>query len=236
VAIVTLQNLIDRIRQRADQVTSGFVTDAEIANLANVAKRELDDLLVKAYGEDYYASSTTFSATANTATYSLSALTSGTFYKLIGLDMQDTSSPTGWRDVKRFNFHDRNRPSVMSGMLTVSQANGDVRYRLMGGNLSLSPKPTSTINMQLWWIPSQTALSLTSDTFDDINGWSELIVVDAAIAIKDKEESDTGVLQADRARIVQRIEEMTKSRDAGEPQTVADVQKSDPFYTIFPWR
>jgi len=235
VAPVTVQQLIDRIRQRANQETSGFVTDAEIINLINVYKRELDDLLVRSYGDDYYSSSATFSATASTANYSLSALTSGTFYKLVGLDMADTSSPTGWRDVKPYNFKERNRPSLMTG-LTVSQANGDVRYKLLGSNLRLQPAPTATISMQLWWIPTTTALSLTTDSFDDGNGWSELIVLDGAIAIKDKEESDTAILQNDRARITQRIAEMSLNRDAGEPKTMADVQRSDPFYTIFPWR
>lgn len=235
-AVVTLQQLIDRIRQRSNQETSGFVTDAEITTLVNVYKRELDDLLVRSYGEDYFAQSTTFSATANTATYSLSALTAGAFYKMLGLDMADTTSPTGYRDVKPFNFHDRNRPAVMSGQLVVSQANGDVRYHIIGNNLMLSPKPTGTIPMQLWYVASQTALSLTTDSFDDINGWSELVVLDAAIAIKDKEESDTGVLQNDRQRIVQRISEMSLKRDAGEPKTVGDVQRADPFYSIYPWR
>lgn len=235
-AIVTLQNLIDRIRQRSNQETSGFVTDAEITTLVNVYKRELDDLLVRSYGEEYFATSTTFSATNGTKNYSLSALTSGTFYKMLGLDMADTSSPTGYRDVKPYNFHDRNRPSVLSGQLVVSQANGDVRYHIIGNNLTLSPAPTGTITMQLWWIQSQTAMSATTDSFDDINGWSEVIVLDASIAIKDKEESDTGVLQADRARIVERISQMALKRDAGEPKTMADVQKSDPFYIIFPWR
>lgn len=222
-AIVTLQQLMDRSRQRADQVNSGFVTDSELISWINVYKREYEDLLVRTFGADYSATSATFSATANTENYNLSALTGGTFYKLQGLDVADSSSPTGWRDVKSFNFHERNR---ISGYQTVlpTQQNGEVRYRLWGQNLTLRPVPTGTIQMKLWWTPQSTALSLTTDTFDDVNGWSELIVLDTAIAMKDKEESDTSVLQNDRQRMAQRITEMAPNRDAGDPHTIADVR------------
>ncbi len=222
-AIVTLQQLIDRIRDRSDQGTSGFVTDAEITNYVNVYKREYEDLLVRTFGADYSATSATFSATANTENYNLSALTGGTFYKLQGLDVADSSRPTGWRDVKAFNFHDRNKIVVPGTVLPIQQ-NGEIRYRVWGPSLTLRPVPTGTLQMKLWWTPQTIAMSSTTDSFDDVNGWSELIVLDTAIAIKDKEESDTSVLQTDRQRMVQRITEMAPNRDAGDPHTIADVR------------
>lgn len=231
-AIVTLQNLIDRARQRSDQVNTLFVTDAEITNWINVYKREYEDLLVRTFGADYTATSATFSATAGTENYSLSTLTGGTFYKLQGLDVADSSSPTGWRDVKAFNFSDRNK-AVMNGSLLPTQSNGDVRYRVWGSNLTLRPLPTGTLQMKLWWTPQTVAMSATTDSFDDVNGWSELIVLDTAIAIKDKEESDTSILQTDRQRILQRITEMAPNRDAGDPMTIADVTNSS--FNGLPW-
>ncbi len=214
---------MDRIRQRSDQVYSGFVTDAEIINLVGVYKREYEDLLVRTFGADYSATSTTFSATANTENYNLSTLTLGTFYKSLGVDIQDTSSPTGWRDLKAYNFHDRNASAAPAGFITTT-VRGDTRYRIFGANVSLRPVPTGTVTVKLWYTPQVVAMSATTDSFDDVNGWSELIVLDSSIAIKDKEESDTSVLQADRARMVQRITEMAPNRDSGEPLTVADVQ------------
>lgn len=232
-AVVTLQQLIDRARQRADQVTGTFVTDAEVTNLINVYKHELDDLLVKAYGAEYFANSTTFSATASTENYSLSALTSGTFYKLTGLDVADSSSPTGYRDVKPYNFHDRNNLRSPNWPGPYVTSTPDLRYRVIGSNLSLRPAPSSTLTMKLYWTPQQTALSSTTDSFDDIAGWSEYIVVSSAIAIKDKAEEDTSVLQNDRNRLVQRITEMAPNRDAAEPMTVADVTGG---LSDWPWR
>jgi hypothetical protein len=231
-AIVTLQNLIDRIRVRADHVTSGFVTDANIIAWVNVYKAEYEDLLVRTFGADYSATSNTFSATNGTGSYSLSALTAGTFYKLQGLDIADVTSPSGWRDVKAFNFHDRNKIQVPGTVLPV-QANGEIRYRVWDAKLLLRPIPTGTVTMQLWWTPQTVAMSATTDSFDDVNGWSELIVVDTAIAIKDKEESDTSVLQNDRQRIIQRITEMAPNRDAGDPHTIGDVQQR--FDNGLPW-
>ncbi len=223
---------MDRSRQRADQVASGFITDSELISWINVYKREYEDLLVRTFGADYSATSTTFSATANTQNYNLSAITGGTFYKLLGLDVADSSSPTGWRDVRAFNFHDRNK-TTMPGTVIPTQANGEVRYRVFGPNLILRPVPSGTMTMQLWWTPQSVALSLTTDSFDDVNGWSELIVLDAAIAMKDKEESDTSVLQNDRQRMVQRITEMAPNRDSGEPHTIADVRL--PLDNGLPW-
>lgn len=231
-AVVTLQQLMDRSRQRADQVNSGFVTDTELISWINVYKREYEDLLVRTFGADYSATSATFSATANTENYNLSALTGGTFYKLMGLDVADTSSPTGWRDVKAFNFHDRNKIVSPNSVLPI-QTNGNVRYRVWGPNLTLRPVPTGTSQMKIWWTPQTVNLSVTSDSFDDVNGWSELIVIDSAIAMKDKEESDTSVLQNDRQRIVQRITEMAPNRDSGEPHTIADVQSQ--YDNGLPW-
>lgn len=235
-AVVTVQQMLDRVRQRADQVNSGFVTDSEIINWLNVGKRKHDSLLTKAFGADYSATSGTFSATANTSNYSLSAITGGTFFKMLGLDRADTTSPTGWRDVRSFNFHDRNLQTVYPG-LTLDAQNGEIRYRVYGDNLMLLPKPTGTITMQFWWIPQNAAFTTTTQSFDDLNGSSEFIVLDAAIAVKDKEESDTSVLQRDRDIEIQRITEMAPTRDAGEAQSVADVIGTHlPFPFPFPWR
>jgi len=235
VAVVTGTTLINRIRQRADQVNSGFVSDSEILNWIGVYQRALDDLLIRTYGADYSATSCTFSATAGTANYSLSALTGGMFYKGLGLDIADTSSPTGWRDVKPYNWHDRNQPSLISAF-TLNLTNGDVRYRFYGTNLNLAPTPSGTTQMKLWYCPQTAAISLSTDQMDDVNGWSEYIVIRSAIAIKDKEESDTSILQADLANITQRIIDMAPNRDAGEAPTVGDMQSNVLPFTIIPWR
>ena len=59
---------------------------------------------------------------------------------------------------------------------------------------------------------------------DGISGWLEYVVTDAAIKMLQKEESDTSVLQFQKAALIKRIESAAENRDAGSPATIADVQ------------
>lgn len=59
---------------------------------------------------------------------------------------------------------------------------------------------------------------------DGISGWLEYVVTDAAIKMMQKEESDTSVLQFQKAALIKRIEAAAENRDAGSPATIADVQ------------
>ena len=59
---------------------------------------------------------------------------------------------------------------------------------------------------------------------DGISGWLEYVITDAAIKMLQKEESDTSVLQFQKAALIKRIEAAAENRDAGNPATIADVQ------------
>jgi hypothetical protein len=69
-----------------------------------------------------------------------------------------------------------------------------------------------------------------TDTVQGVSGWTEYIIVDAAIKMMQKEESDVSVLMAQKQALLQRIEAMSQNRDAGMPSTVADAQSSNSFY------
>jgi hypothetical protein len=71
---------------------------------------------------------------------------------------------------------------------------------------------------------SSTLLTPGSVVADGISGWLEYVVCDAAIKMAQKEESDTNVLQLQKAALIKRIEAAAENRDAGSPATVADVQ------------
>lgn len=225
---VSLSEMRARVRQRADQVGTQTVTDPELDNLINVAKRKLDDLLARSLGEDYNATSVTFVTTAGTENYSLSALTSGTYYKLLALSQM---SSNGFADCKPYGWRERNSIRATNSNLTVGQT---YRYKITGTDLSLLPIPTAATRMEIVWVKSATALSLTTDTFDDVNGWSEYAVLDAAIAIRDKLEEDASILINALAKEEARIIASAPNRDAGEPQTVQDVQGQD-AWRRFQW-
>lgn len=222
-AVVTVQSVIDRIRQRADMVNSQFVTDPELVNVISAYKKELDDKKVAAYGEDYFSTSSTFATTANVENYSLSVITNGTFYKLMGVDQLTGSR---WVDVPSYTFAERNR-YVNIGVQPIWSDMSSLRHRVTGGNLSIRPVPNSSVTLQVHWTPIQTNLSATTDTFDDDNGWSEFIVIKGAIYCKDKEESDTSELERDLARLEMRIDGMKANRDESGPLKVVEAVRDE---------
>jgi len=89
---------------------------------------------------------------------------------------------------------------------------------------ALSVENTTTIGVGLRMILSAAQVVESSEVADGISGWLEYVVTDAAIKMMQKEESDTGVLQLQKAALIKRIEAAAENRDAGSPATVADVQ------------
>lgn len=74
------------------------------------------------------------------------------------------------------------------------------------------------------YIPCAPLFDDDDSTFDGINGWEELIVLEAAIDIVVKQERDPSALMAKRARDEERIRSMA-TRDVGSPQTIRRTAK-----------
>jgi hypothetical protein len=145
------------VRQRADMVDSTFCTDAELHSWINASYRELYDLLVASYGDDYYATSDTSITTDGTSdTYSLPT----DFYKLLGVDIR-TGSSGDYFTLRRFNFNERNRDlvGVTSGRVYRSD---EVRYRVQGSVLWLSPRAASGQTLRIWYVPRPSTLTDTA--------------------------------------------------------------------------
>jgi len=218
---VTLLQLKERSRQRADMTTSDFIEDDELRGYINASIAELYDLMVSAYGSDYFLSNSTFTTVSGTLDYALPA----DFYKLMGVDVNINGND--WFSVRPFNFNERNRNQDVSwGLLT----GPTIRYRVMGNNLKFSPAPDSNYTTRVWYIPKATLLVADVDVFDDLNQWSEYVVCDAAIKMMQKEESDVSVLMAQKAELKRRIEVMAESRDAGQPASVSDIYAENNEY------
>ena len=87
--------------------------------------------------------------------------------------------------------------------------------------------PTS--GMTLSWAGSSPHFQLSlplvwGNQFDSINGWHKLVILDAAIAAKVKEESDVSALMAERQIEVARIEAAAATRSPDQPNTVSNTQ------------
>ncbi len=221
---VTLSELMQHSRSRADMENSSFVDDTELISYINHSIAELHDILVQTYGADYNVKNVTFNLTNAVDTYAISSLvTAGDFYKLYGLDAKINFSD--WTTLSPFNFNERNRFQHFNVSTYLGITN--FRYRLNGGNIIFAPIPDSAMPVRLWYIPVAPRLTNLTDTLDDLNEYDEYIIVDVAIKMLQKEESDVSVLMAQKAALKLRIEQAAQNRDAGKSETISDIYAED---------
>lgn len=224
---ITLAQLKTECRQRADMENSNFVTDSELTNYINNSISELHDILIQAYESDYYIKSSTFSTTDNQDTYALNTIIPDQdFYKLRGVDAKLNNQE--WFTLQPFQFNERNKRQNFGAWKYLGISN--VRYRLVGSNILFTPTPDSNIECRIWYIPVAVTLSADTDELEDLNNYSEYVIVDAAIKMMQKEESDTTVLQQQKAALKRRIEEAANNRDAGSGETISDVYNENNEY------
>jgi len=155
--LITVRSMINLVRQESDQVNSNFCTDDEIAAYISNSYKELYDLIVTAYGEDYEVAEPIFITTDGlNQRYDLpdGILYSGAapFYKLLGLDFQLTpNNPQAYVTLKTFAFGERNRFAVPNFVNFWGFTN--LRYRLQGNNLFLTPLPAGGQVLRMWYVP-----------------------------------------------------------------------------------
>lgn len=221
----TLAQLRTESRQRADKENSTFISDSELTSYINNSIAELYDILCEAYGADYFVISSSFSVQDGVDSYDLPA----DFYILKGVDMKLDNQ--NYINVRQFNFNERNRFADIGVWDLAGITN--VRYRLVGDKIMFTPKPDRNAEIKLWYVPLPAQLVADSDTLDDFNAYSEYVIVDAAIKMMQKEESDVTVLMMQKQALEKRIRDRAQVRDASQPQSITDIYaESDGYY----WR
>lgn len=212
----TLSELRSRARKRANMENSTFVSDSEFNEYINYSVSELRDIIISKAGDDYFAASTDFSLLANTESYALPA----DFYKVLWCDLKGEDGH--FYKMKRFEQSEKNNNSL--SRLVVP----DIRYRLRGDNLVVTP--FSSVGgriIRLWYVPLLPELSLDTDLLIGFNGWDEYIIVRAAIMALDKEEQDTRALAMRLEQLRLRVEAMAENRDQGQPMRIQDNGSSN---------
>lgn len=207
---------------------STFIENDELNFYINQSIAELHDMLVQSYGSDYYVKTASFTTTNSQDNYDLSTvITDDDFYKLRAVDAQINNND--WTTIQRFNFNERNRLQNTTGWSYLGISN--VRYRLIGNEIIFSPAPDNNTNIKLWYVPRAVILSDDADTYNDFNGWIEYVIVDCAIKMLNKEESDVSVLLNDKALLKRRIEEVANNRDVENCESIQDIYaESNDFY------
>lgn len=205
----TLAQLRTKVQQRGSFENSADITSTILLDFINEAIAELWDLMIQRW-QDYYITRTNLSVTANLDGITLPS----DMYKLRKLEIVDSSSPSGYR---------RLRPHDLDAAHAFSPLSGDknYRYRLENTKLYLAPIPVTAETLRLFYIPCAGQLVLDSDTFDGVNGYEALVIALTLKRCYDRQDMPTGSIDAEIARLTQRIRVAADSRDADEPFSLA---------------
>tara|TARA_R110002126_G_scaffold197951_1_gene345655 strand:- start:486 stop:1115 length:630 start_codon:yes stop_codon:yes gene_type:complete len=203
---------------------SNFISDSELNGYINSSYAELYDILVTTFADYYITNSELTISSGNDIPVP------SDFYKLRGVDYQ--LSTNEWINLYKFNFERRN--SKNRDTIRTYRGEPTRQYRLLGSNITIEPEDQATGTYRVWYVPNYTKLSDDTDTVDGVNGWEEYIVIDAAIKMALKEESDIQGLLIQKGAILKRITDASNERDVGEPETIADTQ-TDLYYDDALW-
>lgn len=216
---LTLLQMRTTARQYADVENSDHVGDSELTRYLNQAAARLYGMIVER-DEDEFAVSVDRPVTAGATQVTIIAGGDDPTvspYKVLNISLLSQSSE--WVQLERFSLADEpGLSSVNPGLLPVT------RYRLRGMNVVLfAPAVPVATTCRIVYIPSPTDMSSDSDTYDGRSGWEEWVLLEAAIRIRTKEESDVRTLVAERDRVLAQILPMFSARDRAHPDRVNDV-------------
>lgn len=196
----TLAQMRLRARQKADMETSAFVGDPdatgdpEVTGYVCESVAALWDMLVTAYGENYYSKPTPYAFQSDGVSSSFSLPSD--FYKLAKLQVQLNTSL--WYTVDRY----------MDGEDDAYQVCQALSFRMF--YVICAPQYA-------------TDGSDDNTAFDGINGYEEWAILDAAIKMKNKSQQDASELVQERMMLEQRIHKASRHRDMRQVIKTVDI-------------
>lgn len=202
---LTVAQLIDRGKKRADMEDSDLLSDAEWQqNLSQVFGELYEE--VADSGMRYYETEETIT-TDGSASYALPS----DHFSSIGLDYLDGTRRV---EVEEGMIDERNRYSGSSG----GRAS---QWAMVGANIVLYPTPASGQTYYHVYVPQPADLSAvaTSTSLDVITPAGEAFIVWGLSALaKAKEESDVRLDMAERARAFDRLRDWAMKRSLITPR------------------
>lgn len=164
---ISLGALRQQAQYRSDLETNPFISDQEWNSYITNSYKELYDILIAAYGNDYSVAPLYQLTLGNSQLYPLpdgtplyqdiNGNTAAKFYKLLGVDLQYSASPSGYVTLKRFELIERNKYAYPNSAINFNGYT-NLRYRIEGSNIMFRPAPMAGQFVWLWYAPSPTSL------------------------------------------------------------------------------
>lgn len=226
---VTRAYIRNRARLYADGRPGGaqaFVKDSDptpdavsFDTLVNGAIAELYDLLVSMRGHEYYSADAALAIVSGTSQYTLPA----NFYQLLSVRLEWAAQD--FEELRPMAVRERTRYENLS-----TWGRGSAKaYRLRGTFaasarlIEILPVPGSAVTGRVRYIPVCPLLEDDTTTFDDVNDWSKLVALKAAIEYRTIAEKPIGNLQNLYAECSARISSLADQRNANYAEQVQQV-------------
>jgi hypothetical protein len=231
---VYVSEILARARSRTGKTASTFVSEStDGIPWVDEAHRELYELLVTTYGDEYFMRTANLAVLADAASTSIAQLDVGpggavepTYrlpWKLVRVDVEfdDIRVPMG-----QFSFSD----AVLDDTSHTWERGVDLRYRWSNTSLYWHPRPDAAQTVKVYFVPVVEELSLVGDTIEAVcEPWYEYLVACVALKIAQKERDSEAIqaFMAEKADIRARVIASAPARDIGQPQTIADVRGNE---------
>jgi len=225
-AFKTLAQIREMIRQRADVENNGNHTDDdEVDSLANASIETLHSMLVDGTDGTLFAKNAGVLTKLGDNSYQLPS----DFTQLVSLDIKSGSTyirshqadPQDYAQLTLNNYGGQNH---YSHLLRWNTAQGR-------GELFIFPTPANTSDVAVQYIPEPPFLSSDSDTLNWPTFWYQWVVLDAAVQISIKEESDPSGLMAERQKIEKRVRDHIRSMTPTRVKQIRRVRRG--YYDRF---
>jgi hypothetical protein len=214
---VAFSVLKEAVRQRYDLPafsTTTWCTTAAVNALVNESLQGLAALLIGCYGDEYYSTTATLTATANTATTSLPTRCIKVL-KLWWIRGTDDVVP-----ICRGNADD----TMLANYSAKSWTDYSPRYRLLGtASIQWLPMPSASYSVACHHVALPADLSGDSDTVECGLGWEQWVINDVCSKLAAREEKDPTAFLMARADWERRILEGAPDRIEGESLQLRDA-------------
>jgi hypothetical protein len=209
---VTLLQIIDKVRARGE-FEDPRPTKANLIVWINDSIAAFRGRVIAADSSRYLTQSN-IPVVSGTESYALPA----DFYDLVGVDLTDSSSNTGFVPMGRFDWHGRNMSDVSRS------EKRDAEYEIRNGKIWFHPPPLWTETVRINYTPNLTALAADGDSWDSVNRWDEWVVADVCVKCAVAEAQDETGFEKARDFVEADIFPQKARADNYQPKTVVNVE------------